>query len=130
MVSKFSTFSKKRKSILENTIAGAVFVVLFVGIIGFFIFQNVKIGSKRAGLEDQLQTLQAQVIQMEAQHGELEEGLENTQTQEYQEKLLREQGLYKKPGEEVVTILQGEEESAPAQEEQKKERIWWNPFTW
>jgi cell division protein FtsB len=127
MVTKFR---KNRKSFIENSIAAVIFVIIFAAIIGFFLFQNVKIGSKRAELQKQLYELQAQVAEMSEQHGELEEGIANTQTEEYQEKLLREQGLYKKPGEEVVTILEEEGEGAVGQEEQEQERVWWNPFTW
>jgi TolA-binding protein len=130
MVTKFSKFSKKKKSFMENAVAGIVFVVIFFGVIGFFIFQNITIGEKRVELENQLKELQAQVYEMEGQHQELKEDIADTQTEEYQERLLREQGLYKKEGEEVVTVLPAEGNVVDTHEDEKEEGVWWKPWTW
>jgi len=130
MVTKFSKFSKRKKSIIENTVAAVVFGFIFFGIVGFFLYQNITIGQKRADLENQLAALQTKAIELSAQQEELQEGVANTQTEEYQEKLLREQGLYKKEGEQVVTVLPPEESSNQSAEQNERERRWWNPFTW
>jgi len=131
MVAKVSKFGKRRSRAFENAAAATAFLVVLVVIIGFFAYQNISIGKKRMALESELRVLQAQVAELEAQGVELGEELENTQTEEYQEWALRELGLYKKPGEEVVTILAPEEEGgvgAPSQKE--KNSVWWNPFSW
>lgn len=130
MVSKLSKFSKKKKTLFENVVAGAVFVVILVGLIGFFTFQNITIGQKRAELENQLADLQVKAADMSAQQQELQGEVADTQTAEYQEKLLREQGLYKKEGEQVVTVLPPEEQSGQEGQEESKERTWWKPWTW
>jgi len=130
MVAKFSKFSKKRKSFIENTIAVVVFSAVLFGIIGFFTYQNIKIGQKRIDLENQLEGLQAKVAELSVQQEELQEGIANTQTEEYQEKLLREQGLYKKEGEEVVTILPAEETLGEVGGAEGKNSVWWKPWTW
>ena len=130
MVAKFSKFSKKRKSFIENTAAIFVFSLVLFGIIGFFAYQNIKIGQKRADLENQLEGLQEKVAALSVQQTDLQEGIANTQTEEYQEKLLREQGLYKKEGEEVVTILSVEEVPGEVGEVEKKNSVWWKPWTW
>ena len=130
MLAKSSKFSKRKNQVFEGAVITGVFVVVFVGVIGFFIFQNVKIGQKRSDLEGKLQELQAQALELSSQKKVLEENIAGTQTNEYQEKVLREQGLYKKKGEQVVTVLPPEAtaESVPVKEEEK--RAWWNPFRW
>lgn len=131
MVAKISKFGKKKNSFLENVVVSLVFVVVFFGIIGFFVYQNVKIGQKRSDLENRLWELQAQVSELSLQGAVLEENIAETQTEEYQEKVLREQGLYKKEGEQVVTILPAEDTTeSTSPEEEKKTRKWWNPFSW
>ena len=130
MISKNTKFGKRRKKLFESAVVSGVFAAVFVLVLGLFIFQNVKIGQKRADLEKRAQELQAQVAELSTQRQALETNVAEAQTQEYQEKVLREQGLYKKEGEEVVTVLPPEvpAESAPAEE--KKDRKWWNPFSW
>ncbi|HEX9722336.1 MAG TPA: hypothetical protein VGA53_03660 [Candidatus Paceibacterota bacterium] len=130
MVAKFSKFSKRKKSIIENTAAAVVFGFIFFGIVGFFLYQNITIGQKRAGLENQLATLQTKAIELSVQQEELQEGVANTQTEEYQEKLLREQGLYKKEGEQVITVLPPKETSGQAGSKAEQQRTWWKPWTW
>ncbi|HEY4509607.1 MAG TPA: septum formation initiator family protein [Candidatus Paceibacterota bacterium] len=130
MITRNIKFGKRRKRLFESVVVSGVFAVVFVLIVGLFIFQNVKMNSKRSDLEKRAQELQAQVQELSLQREALQANAEKTQTQEYQEKVLREQGLYKKEGEQVVTVLPPE---APAETEpmpEKKDRIWWNPFTW
>ncbi|MBI2642340.1 MAG: hypothetical protein HYW97_00625, partial [Candidatus Wildermuthbacteria bacterium] len=55
-------------------------------------------------------------------------GIVEVQSVEYQEKVLREQGLYQKPGEEVVTVLPPEQ--SQEQNRAQEKRVWWNPITW
>lgn len=106
------------------------FVLAFSGIFGFFIFQNLQLREKRAELRHQLETLQTQVQEISQKKSELEAGIAERQTEYYQEKALREQGLYKKPGEEVVTVLPLEEQAKQEEPKKEKKKVWWNPFTW
>lgn len=130
MLARKSKFGKRKNRLFESVVVSGVFAAVFVLVIGLFIFQNVKMGQKRADLEKRSQELQAQVRELSAQKEALEANVEKTQTEDHQEKVLREQGLYKKEGEQVVTVLPPEitEESAPVKEE--KDRKWWNPFSW
>lgn len=129
MVAKISKFGKRKSKSFENVIAVAVFVALLVGIMGLFAYQNVKIGQKRSDLEQRLQELQAQVQELSLQGAALQESVAQTQTQEYEEKVLREQGLYKKQGEQVITVLPPETAEEPPKPEEKKEiKDWWNPI--
>jgi len=130
MIAKNSKFAKRRNQLFKSVIVSGVFALVFVLVIGFFIFQNVKMGKKRTELEGKLQELQTQMNELSTQREKLEANVAEMQTEEYQEKVLREQGLYKKEGEQVVTVLPPEVTAETAPVEEEKERVWWNPFTW
>ncbi len=131
MVAKISKFGKRKRQVFEGMVAGAVFVIVLVGIMGFFVYQNVSTYQKRAGLESRLQELQEQAGELTLQKEMLEAAVADTQTEEYQERVLREQGLYKKEGEQVVTVLPPEPtQEAMPQEKSAEERVWWKPWTW
>ena len=130
MVARKLNFRKKDESAFQNIILLIVIVIIFGGLLTFFIFQNVKIGQKRGDLEDNLGVLQAQVGELSARKRQLQESIKETQSQYYEEKILREQGLYKKPGEEVVTILVPKEEQQAEAETEEEKRVWWKPWTW
>ena len=121
---------KKENSAFQNILVAAVFLFIFGGGIGFMSYQNIKINQKRGELEEKLQSLQAQAGQLSARKTELERQIGEIESEEYQEKLLREQGLYKKEGEEVVTVLPPEAASVEFEEAVEQERTWWNPLTW
>lgn len=107
---------------------GGFLVVLFCAIALFLIGNNVILNQKRTQLQKQADTLELQLQKLRGDKTELEQGIGEAQSPEYQEKLLREQGLYKKPGEQVITILPPEEENT--EQTTEKKRIWWNPRTW
>ena len=130
MIARNTKFGKRRNRVFESAVVSGVFVGVLLLIIGLFIFQNVKMGQKRADLEKRAQELQTQVADLSAQREALEANVAEAQTQEYQEKVLREQGLYKKEGEQVVTVLPPEEIPEDQQPKKEKQRVWWNPFTW
>ena len=121
---------KKRNSTFQNILVAAVFLFIFGGGIGFMSYQNIKINQKRGELQGKLQFLQAQAGQLSVRKTELEKQIGEIESEEYQEKILREQGLYKKEGEEVVTILPPEVVSGELKGTEKQERAWWNPLTW
>jgi len=126
MVAKVSRFRKKHGSSITKKVFGGSFLVL-IGLLGLFlIFYNVRIYQKRAELEERAKELQLKIVELSQQEKELQEQFEISNTKEYQERVLREQGLYQKPGEEVVTIVPLKE---PERKEQK-ERVWWDPSTW
>lgn len=120
---------KKKIGKLRDTVFLTMLLVLGLGLGAFLIFYNIRIYQKRAELQGRLENLKNQIASLEARKNELESVIQVGTTQEYQEKVLREQGLYKKPGEEVVTIIPPEQ----VQEEQKQareSRAWWNPWSW
>jgi len=104
-------------------------LALGLGLGTFLVFHNIRIYQKRVELQKRVEGLKDQIASLESRKNELESAIQVGTTQEYQEKVLREQGLYKKPGEEVVTIIPPEQ----VQEEQKQQqasKVWWNPWSW
>lgn len=92
----------------------------------FLIFYNLRIYQKRAELQERVHELQGQIQELSQREQQLQRQLELSATAEYQEQVLREQGLYQKPGEEVVTIVPLEE----PEQKQQQDKAWWNPWTW
>ena len=126
MVAKFSRFRKRHESSRAKKVFGWSLLIL-IGLLGLFlIFYNLSLYQKRAELQERASELALEIAVLSQREEQLQQQLEISSTEEYQERVLREQGLYQKPGEEVVTIIPLKE---PEQKEQK-EKVWWNPFTW
>jgi cell division protein FtsL len=120
---------KRKIGKLRDTVFLTMLLVIGLGLGFFLVFNNIRIYQKRVELQKRAEVLKDQIGSLESRKGELESAIQVGTTQEYQEKVLREQGLYKKPGEELVTIIPPEQ----VQEEQKQQqanRVWWNPFSW
>lgn len=120
---------KKKIGKLRDTVFLTMLLALGLGLGAFLVFHNIRIYQKRVELQKRAEILKDQITSLEGRKNELESAIQVGTTQEYQEKVLREQGLYKKPGEEVVTILPPEQ----VQEEQKQQqrnRVWWQPWSW
>ena len=126
MVAKITRFRKKRESSPAKKLFGWSFLVL-IGLLGLFlIFYNMRLYEKRTELQEKAKELQIEIAELNRQEQQLQRQLKVSATTEYKERVLREQGLYQKLGEQVVTVLPLEE---PEVEEQEK-KAWWNPFTW
>ncbi len=120
---------KRKIGKLRDTVFLTMLLVLGLGLGTFLVFHNIRIYQKRVELQKRVEGLKDQIASLESRKNELESAIQVGTTQEYQEKVLREQGLYKKPGEEVVTIIPPEQ----VQEEQKQQqasKVWWNPWSW
>ena len=94
---------------------GILFVGLFIGVIGFLIFSNVKINQKRNVMLSQISQLKNEVWELEQRNQELKQGISDTKKESYWEGKVREQG-YKKPGEEQVVVLPMKNEPVETQE--------------
>jgi len=73
-------------------------------IIGFLVLGNLKLFSETKQISTQSLDLDKELQRLETKNEELKEMFSFTSEEEYAEKLLREKGLYKKEGEEVVVI--------------------------
>lgn len=116
-----------RSSRFQNLFLAGIFLFLVAGIGGVLLFNNVQLYRKTRELRRQAEELRSQKENLEALKAQLEQGIAQGQTPEYQEKILREKGLYQKPGEQVITVVP-EESKQEAQE--KPAKVWWDPRTW
>ena len=74
-------------------------VVLFVFI--FFLFSNISIAKKRLALINEIESLEGTIKNLEEEQEILEDGLSSTETDDYWEGVIRDQG-YIKEGEELT----------------------------
>lgn len=97
--------------------------VLVLLVIGFLIKTNLKIKQRRAKLTAQIEVLQEEIQSLEEKNQELKQGISQAGSEEYLERVAREELGLKAPGEEVVVIsMEGEEEEKEVEEEKK---TWW-----
>lgn len=92
------------------------------------MYENAKLLQKRSELLQKTRELKSEITRFTQEGVALQAAIAENQTLEYQEKILREQGLYQKPGEQVVTILPPQTQTQLEQKSEK--RIWWDPRTW
>lgn len=94
-------------------------------LIVFLVISNIKINKKRQEMNKEVDQLKQQVEILQERKDSLEAGLSQSQEEDFQEERLREQG-YKKPGEEVIAVLQNSALSQKQQQEEKKKSFWLN----
>lgn len=119
-------FRKKNQS--SNVFVWVIFLAIFALIAGFLVYQNAKLFQKRSELLKKARELESEISRLTQEGVQLQASITENQTPEYQEKVLREQGLYQKPGEQVVTILPPQTQTQVQQPPKKKP--WWQPWTW
>ena len=124
MISGSHIFRKRKREQVSGTLLGGFFIVLFCTIVLFLIGNNIVLNQKRSQLQEKANDLRTQLEELQTQKSSLQQGIGESQTLEYQEKILREQGLYKKPGEEAVVVLpSGETEETETPEKSFWQRI-------
>ena len=101
--------SKAKRSPSDNLLV-ALLLVFNLTILGFLLIANVRLFSQTGESKDKYLDLNQEIRELEKKNGELEELLAITNDEVEVEKFLREKGLYKKPGEEVVVIKREEGE--------------------
>lgn len=90
------------------------------------MYQNAKLFHKRSELLKKAKELESEITRLTKEGVQLQASIVENQTPEYQEKILREQGLYQKPGEQVITILPPQTQTQVQQPPKKKQ--WWAPL--
>lgn len=98
---------------------GAVVGIILIAL--FLAFSCWKIIQRRGGLQQRLKEVKAELQVLKQRNEQLESGFSETLQSNYQERVLREKGLYKKKGEKVVVILN----SPPQKKEEKKRASFW-----
>jgi len=103
-----------RKGKKKNSLSDKFLIVLLVCfnfiILGFLVIANARLYSQTGEARHQYMNLNKEIRELEMKNDELEELLTLTTDEAEIEKLLREKGLYKKPGEEVIVIKRDEVE--------------------
>ncbi len=118
--------NKKEKNFVSRLIS-FFFLLIIIFLIVFLIISNFKMFQRRTSLKVHLQEKQEELVDLSRQDDQENEPF---YSQEYNlERIIREQLLMKKEGEEVVSITFSEG-LTESQEIQEQEIIWWNPFSW
>ncbi|MCD6550468.1 septum formation initiator family protein [bacterium] len=108
---------------IQNVLISLILGVLFLIIIIFLVFSNLKMNKRRAELNERISELKKEIELLQERNDQLKASVEGIGDSEYAEKILREKGLYKKKGEKVIVVLPSEEKTIQL-EEKEKEGIW------
>ncbi len=95
---------KRKTSSWQTILFSTILTILLAITIIFLLVSSWRVTAQRTELNKQLKTLQENVRELEEKNKELKLELPQTQTPDYLEKKIREQG-YKKPGEEVAVVV-------------------------
>ncbi len=121
---RFSRKQRKKKSFETGIVSLLIYSAAFILII-FLIVSNFRIMERRADIAAQIDRGRAQIYDLKDRLDKEEDDISD----EYRiERIIREQLLMKKEGEEVVFITFPEEEIE--EKEEKTLFLWWNPLTW
>ncbi len=101
---------KKKNRNWDEILSIALLLILNLTIISFLIVGNWKLYQKRTSLKKDVIDLKKEVALLKERNAQLKKLFFEASQKEYLEKIIREKGLYKKPGEEVVVIMKEEEE--------------------
>ena len=125
MIAKFKTI--KKASSWRDIIFPVLMVSILVIIVGFLVVSNYRINKKRAEMGVRIDELKAEIQILEERRQGLEAKIFQADQDSYLEKEARERFNLKKPGEEVVAIIQPD---AKSEESKAAAKQWWNPLTW
>lgn len=125
MLAKFK--KNKKIKLIKAKIFSVFLICLVLFIIGFIAITNWRINKRRAELTDRASLLKQEVQKLEEMNKELKEKKVDSESEDYLEKVARDQLDLKKPGEEVI-VVQKEPASAEGSGEARKEQSWWDKF--
>lgn len=123
MIPKFR--KKKKRNTQRNIFFLILLGILVLLVIGFFVFTNWKINKRRAEFIDRISDLKQEIQVLEEKNKELKEKKAEAETEDYLEKMARDELGLKAPGEEVVVVQKEEEEQ---EEVEEKKKTWWEKF--
>ncbi len=110
--------ARKRKNDFPHYLVFALVIVL----IFLFTSFNYRIIKEREGNKQKISELETELKAFEERRESLKANLEQVDDDEYIERILREDFLMKKPGEEKVIILTEDEEEEKEEEKEEKGR--------
>jgi cell division protein FtsB len=90
------------------------------------VVSNWRINQRKSELISRIESLKEEIQTLEGKRAELLAGIDMSQSEENKEKVAKDQLGLKKPGEEVVSIKQEQNEEGVKQEEKKSfwQKIW------
>ena len=104
----------------QNIIILSLIIILF-----FLMRSDFQLLRKRIRTDEQVKTLQAKADNLNRINSNLKNKLNASLNEEYIEKVLREKGIYKKPDEEAVVIVPGNQmTSSSASMSEKRKNFW------
>lgn len=103
MITKTKYF--KRDSSRRQIFFYSVLGILWVAVMVFLIFTNLKISQKKKELSSQLSSLEKEIQILEEKNQQLKTEVSKQETESFLETEARERLGLKKPGEEVVVVL-------------------------
>ena len=98
------TEKTKNRKFNKEKFFNVSFFVIVLSIFIFFLFSNINIARKRLSLISEIESLEEAIKNLENEEAMLEAGLSSTETDDYWEGVIRDQG-YVKEGEESVVVL-------------------------
>ena len=119
--------TKTRKKRSYQSLLASIFIgILTLGLIGFLVVSNWRINERKSELMSRIESLKEEIQTLEEEKAKLLAGIDMSQSEENKEKVAKDQLGLKKPGEEVVSIKQEQNEEEVKQEEKKSfwQKIW------
>lgn len=116
------TKKRSKKQQRESKVFSIILLCTVFIITGLLIFSNWKIGQKKKTLFFKIQSLKQEIEFLENRNEELRNGIFQSQTNDYWEEKVREQG-YKKPGETAIVIKKDTNEGITSDSTDSK-NIW------
>lgn len=114
MITKLRKIEKRS---LAQTFFLYLSVIFILAIVGFLLVANLNLYREGNGLKRKMVSLKAKVKELNRENQELKTRLSQVSQGEYTEKILREKGMYKKPGEGVVVVIRKKENQEAKKEE-------------
>ena len=111
------TEKTKNRKFDKERFFNILFFVIVLSMFIFFLISNINIAKKRLSLIGEIEFLEETMNKLEEEKAMLEDGLSNTETDDYWEGVIRDQG-YIKEGEEAIVVLLSDD-----QDFQKNENI-------
>jgi len=123
------TNSRRSKKRAWQTVFFSIFLVfLAIGVIGFLVITNWRIGQKRAEIQEKIEALKKEIGSLEEKTAFLRAGISQTESKDYQTERLYREGYFEKGAIPVVVLPNGEQ--ANKEEKISEEKNFWNPQNW
>ena len=101
-----------------------ILTIILVSAVGFLLWENFKSFQKYMESKRAKNDLKQQVIELQKKKQNLQQKLQEVETEENLEEVAREELSLKKEGEEVYAVLSSEEEKQEIAKEIKKKSLW------